>query len=77
MLIDGGSVVNLITDGVARMIGAVYCQNTDLRIRTATGDIVPINYYVKIDVNIAGVVAHIHIYIIPMTTIYTLLLRRR
>ena len=32
ILIDGGFVVNLIPDGVAREIVAIYCKNNDLRI---------------------------------------------
>ena len=79
VLIDGGSVVNLIPDVVARELGLTFCQSKDrmLTIRTATGTTLQIRYYARFDVNIAGVTANIRAYIIPRMTTYTLLLGRR
>ena len=45
ILVDGGSVVNLIPDFVARELGLKRC-NGRARIRTATGDTFGINFYV-------------------------------
>ena len=77
VLIDGGSVVNLIPDRVARELKLTYRQNNDLQIRTATGDIWPIHYYTLFEVTIAGVTAQVRAYIIAKSTTYTLLLGRR
>ena len=79
ILIDGGSVVNLIPDVVARELGLTFCQSKDrmLTIRTATGNTLQIRYYARFDVNIAGVIANVRAYIIPRMTTYTLLLGRR
>ena len=77
VLIDGGSVVNLIPDRVARELRVIYRQNSDLQIRMATGDIWPIHYYALFEVTIAGVTAQVRAYIIAKSTTYTLLLGRR
>ena len=77
ILVDGGSVVNLIPNVVARQCGLPFCQNDDLQIRTATGATLDIHYYTKFDINVAGCTANIRAYIIPMATTYTLLLGRR
>ena len=79
ILIDGGSVVNLMLDGVARELGLTYIENDGrrLQIRTASGDLVPIRYHVRFDLNVAGVTANVRAYIISMVTTYTLLLGRR
>ena len=77
VLIDRGSIVNLIPDRVARELRLVYRQNNDLQIRTATGDIWPIHYYTMFEVTIAGVTAQVRAYIISKSTTYTLLLGRR
>ena len=68
VLIDGGSVVNLIPDRVARELRLIYRQNNDLQIRTATGDIWPIHYYTLFEVTIAGVTAQVRAYIIAKST---------
>ena len=77
ILVDGGSVVNLIPDRIARQYRLKRSQNTNLQIRTATGSIVPIAYCVQFDLTIAGVTANIKAYILSLPTTYNLLLGRR
>lgn len=75
ILIDWGSVVNLMPDGVARELVLTYWQNDRLlQIRTTTGDVIQIKYYVQFDLTVAGVTARVRAYVISMTTTYTLLL---
>ena len=77
IMLDGGAVVNLIPHGVAARLDLHLMRNDDLKIRTATGEVVPISYYVIFDVRIAGVMATIRAYVVPAVTSYTLLLGRQ
>ena len=70
-------MVNLIPHGVAARLDLHLKRNDDLKIRTATGEVVPINYYATFDMRIAGVLANIRAYVVPTVTSYTLLLGRR
>ncbi|KAI5798049.1 hypothetical protein DFH27DRAFT_526086 [Peziza echinospora] len=55
ILIDGGSVVNLISLDVARQMGLDLFPSNDLRIRTATNEIRHIDFSCQVILKIAGV----------------------
>ena len=77
IMLDGGAVVNLIPHGVAARLDLHLMRNDDLKIRTATGEVVPISYYETFNVRIAGVMATVRTYVVPAVTSYMLLLGRR
>ena len=77
IMLDRGAVVNLIPHGVAARLDLHLMRNDDLKIRTATGEVVPISYYVTFDMRIAGVMATVRAYVVPAVTSYMLLLGRR
>lgn len=77
VLIDGGAVVNLMPEGVARKLNLELVKNTDIVIRTATSEVRPVRYCVRVDVNIAGVIARITAYVLDIPQSYSLLLGRR
>ena len=77
IMLDGGAVVNLIPHGVAARLDLHLMRNDDLKIRTATGEVVLISYYVTFDVRIAGVMAMVWAYVVPAVTSYMLLLGRQ
>ena len=67
VMLDGGAVVNLIPHGVAAKLNLHSLQNDDLKIRTATGEVVPISYYVLFDIQIARVTTNIQSYVVPVS----------
>ena len=72
ILVDGGSVINLMPDAVARELGLRFC-NADRRthIGTATGATFGINFFVQFDLTIANVTANIKAYLIPNPAVVT------
>ena len=76
-MLNRRTIVNLIPHGVAARLDLHLMRNNDLKIRTATREVVPISYYVTFDVRIAGVMATVRTYMVPAVTSYMLLLRRR
>ena len=77
IMLDGGTVVNMIPHRVAARLDLHLIRNDDLKIRTATREVVPISYYVTFDVRITGVMATVWAYVVPAVTSYMLLLGRR
>lgn len=77
ILIDGGAVVNLMPEKVARKLGLTLQENDDIVIRTATNEIRSIRYCTFFDIDIAGVVAHIRAYVMDIPQSYSLLLGRK
>ena len=77
ILVDGGAVVNLIPNGVARFYRLPFSRNKDFDIRTASGDVITIGYFTQFNITIAGVTANIKAYIICARASYSLLLGRK
>ena len=77
ILIDGGAVVNLMPEVIARKLNLKLFENNDIMIRTATNEIRAIRYCTNFDITIAGVTAYIRMYIIDISQSYSLLLGRR
>lgn len=77
ILIDGGAVVNLMPEKIAIRLGLTLEDNDDIVIRTATDETRPIHKCTTFDLNIAGVVANIKVYVIDIPQSYSLLLGRR
>lgn len=77
ILIDGGAVVNLMSEEVARSLGLPLTENSDILIRTATNEIRCVKYCTKFDVRIAGVTATITVHVLDIPQSYSLLLGRR
>ena len=77
ILIDGGAVVNLMPEGVARRLGLELEDNDDIVIRMATDETRPIHQCTTFDLDVAGVVASIKVYVVDIPQSYSLLLGRR
>ena len=77
ILIDGGAVVNLMPEITARKLNLKLFKNDDIMIRTVTNEIRAIQYCTNFDITIAGVTAHIRVYVIDIPQSYSLLLGRR
>ncbi|KAL7270913.1 hypothetical protein RUND412_006364 [Rhizina undulata] len=65
ILIDGGAVVNLIPEILAREMNLPMQIASGVLITTATSQVHRINYFVTVDLEIAGVSAKIHCFCIP------------
>ena len=77
ILIDGGAVVNLMPETIARNLGLCLMENRDILIRTATNEIRPVQYYTEFTIAVAGVVAKVTVYVINIPQSYSLLLGRK
>jgi len=65
ILIDGGSVLNIIPLHLARQMGLKLIDQNEVVMRTATSTYYSINYYIMMDISIAGVSATIRCYCPP------------
>ena len=74
ILIDGGAVVNLVPEITARSLNMILFENDDIIIHTATNEIKAIQYCTNFDITIAGVTAHIRVYVVDIPQSYSLLL---
>jgi hypothetical protein len=79
ILVDSGSVLNLMPEYLARHLGFHLSPAKSLLMRTAAAEISVIEWYVDLDVEIAGVTATARVYCIPAPArpSYTLLLGRK
>ncbi|KAI5783845.1 hypothetical protein DFH27DRAFT_528665 [Peziza echinospora] len=77
ILIDGGSVVNLIPLELARKMGLELHPTNDLRIRTATNEIRSIDFAAQLILKVANVTCAVRVYCMAYTVSYSLLLGRR
>jgi hypothetical protein len=79
VLVDAGSVVNLAPMSVLEAIRAPLQKSNDLVIRTATSNLVPIDWFTELDIEVGGVTVPLRIYAIPphCEPTYALLLSRR
>jgi hypothetical protein len=78
-LIDGGSVLNMITLALALRMQLTLVPQDEVSMRTAASTVHPIEFYALIDIEIAGVVASIKCYVLPASIrpSYSILLGRR
>ena len=77
VLIDGGAVVNLMPEKVARQLNLPLVENSDILIRTATNEIRAVQYCTRFNIDIAGVIAEITVHVLDIPHSYSLLLGRR
>jgi len=77
VLIDGGSVLNMIPLHLAQQMGLKLIDQNEVLMRTAASTYHSINHYVMMDISIAGVSATIRCYCLPSRPSYSILLGRR
>jgi hypothetical protein len=80
VLIDGGSVLNMMPLALAEKMHLDLKPQTEVVMRTAASTFHEIKYYVNLDITVAGVTATIRCYCLPgfgVQSSYTLLLGRR
>ncbi|RPA99421.1 hypothetical protein L873DRAFT_902428 [Choiromyces venosus 120613-1] len=79
VLIDAGSVVNLAPISVLQALGAPLSPTKDLVIRTAASNLVPLEYYTDLEIEVASVKTVIRVYAMPASCelTYGLLLSHR
>lgn len=78
VLIDAGSVVNLAPISVLRTMGATLIPTKDLVIRTAASNLVPLDFYADLRVDVASVITPLRVFAMPASCepTYGLLLSR-
>lgn len=77
ILIDGGALVNLMPEKVARRLGLHLLQSNDILIRTATNEVRNVQYCTHLNIDVAGVVATVTVHVLDIPQSYSLLLGRR
>lgn len=77
VLIDGGAVVNLMPESVIRRLGLPCESNDDIVIRTATNELHPVLKLARFNIEIAGVLASVKVYVIDQPLSYSMILGRR
>ena len=77
ILVDGGAMLDLISQSVADQLSLEKHVVKGLGMRLADDSLVRLDYYVWADVVVAGVVARIKAYVVPVSVTYKVLLSRR
>ena len=77
ILIDGGAVVNLMSERVAKRLGLILQENDDIVIRTAINEIRSIRYCAYFYIDIADAVAQIRACVMDIPQSYSLVLGRK
>jgi len=79
ILVDAGSVVNLMPIKVLKAVGATLNKTSGMVIRTATNALARIAYYADLRVTVAGVPCDLRVYALPSeySPTYPMLLSRR
>ena len=77
ILIDGGAMLDLISQTVADQLRLEKHVVRGLGMRLADDSLVRLDHYVWADVIVAGVVARIKAYVVPVSVTYQVLLSRR
>jgi len=80
VLVNGDSVLNMMSLSLARKMGLTLRPQTEVVIRTAASTFHEIKYYVNLEVTVAGATVSIRCYCLPgwdTSSSYTLLLGRR
>jgi len=63
ILVDGGSMVDLIGMQVAQQLDLPLHGTTDMGIRLADDTLIALDYYVWLDINVGGVLARLKVYV--------------
>jgi hypothetical protein len=79
ILVDSGSVLNLMPEYFARHLGFHLSPTKSLMMRTAAAEVSVIQWYVDVDIEIAGVISTSRVYCVPAPArpSYRLLLGRK
>jgi hypothetical protein len=79
ILVDSGSVLNLMPEYLARHLGFRLLPTKSLMMRTAAAEVSVIQWYVDVDIEIAGVISTSRVYCVPAPArpSYTILLGRK
>jgi hypothetical protein len=79
ILVDAGSVVNLMPIKVLKAVGATLNKTSGMVIRTATNALARIAYYADLCITVAGVPCDLRVYALPSeySPTYPMLLSRR
>jgi hypothetical protein len=79
ILVDSSSVLNLMPEYFARHLGFHLSPTKSLMMRTAAAEVSVIQWYVDVDIEIAGVISTSRVYCVPAPArpSYTLLLGRK
>ena len=77
VLVDGGAILDLISQEAAERLNMEKHIVKGLGMRLADDSLVRLDYYVWADIIVAGVVARIKAYIVPVSVTYKVLLSRR
>ena len=77
VLVDGGAMLDLISQETAERLNLEKHIVKGLGMRLADDSLVRLDYYVWADIIVAGVVARIKAYIVPVSVTYKILLSRR
>jgi hypothetical protein len=77
ILVDGGSMVDLIGTQIAQLLQLPMYRTTDMGIRLADDTLIALDHYVWLDINVGGVLTRLKVYVVPVVQTYTILLSRR
>ena len=77
VLVDGGSLIDLIGAGVARDLGLSQYEGAPLNIVLANDLTIAVSTYVWVTVNVVGVGTRMKFYVLNVDQSYTMLLSRR
>lgn len=77
VLVDGGAMLDLISEDVANKLKLEKHVVRGLGMRLADDSLVCLNHYVWADIIVAGVVARVKVYVVPVSVTYKVLLSRR
>ena len=77
VLVDGGAMLDLISQKVVRKLRLEKHLVKGLGMRLADDSLVRLDHYVWADVVVAGVIARIKAYVVPVSVTYKILLSRR
>jgi hypothetical protein len=77
ILVDGGSMVDLIGTQIAQLLDLPLHRTADMGIRLADDTLISLDHYVWLDINVGGILARLKVYVVPVIQTYTILLSRR
>ena len=77
VLVDGGAMLDLISQETSENLGLEKHNVKGLGMRLADDSLVRLDHYVWADIIVAGIIARIKAYIVPVSVTYKVLLSRR
>ena len=77
VLVDGGAMLELISKDLVRKLNLIRYLVQGLAIRLADDRLIPLRFYVWLDIVVAGVLARIKAFEVEVSHTYQLLLSRR